>query len=130
MTVVSDFTVIQSGVATVGDPNANVLQRHFRTTNNNDNQIALVTMMVSGLAAGSAPVRLNGHEIGEIAPHDAGSKGWFAEQFAVPKGILKPGQANPNELQINLVPAANPSPGNVFDDFQVRDIVCFFHQDV
>jgi hypothetical protein len=131
MTVVSDFTVIQDSAVTIGDAKPEDFQGKFRTTNNQDAQKALITMMVSGLAGGSSTVRLNGHKIGEIAPHDAGSSNeWFAEQFAVNNKILKPGQANPNTLEIKLVPAANPAPGNAFDDFQVRDIVCFFHQDV
>jgi hypothetical protein len=33
-----------------------------------------------------------------------------------------------NELQINAVGWPGASASNLFDDFQLKDVVCFFHQ--
>ena len=46
---------------------------------------------------------------------------WRHEQFVIKTNVLNSGN---NTLLIDAVPT-----GSSFDDFLVRDIVCFFHQE-
>ena len=89
--------------------------------------------------SGTADVRIrseftnaNGAQIGRLQPYGAPSAGsgedrflWRHQQFLVPTNILSPDSGNnTNTLIIGRV-----SSSGTFDHFEVRDIVCHFHQE-
>jgi hypothetical protein len=83
--------------------------------------------MVRGLTGSNgAEVRLNNQFVGRIAPYSgADERHWYMQMMNISGGPLLDGG---NELQVNAAPNANPSPGNLYDDFQLRYILCFFQQ--
>lgn len=99
-------------------------------TGGRHNSPALITMMVRSLTDGHARVVLNNdHEIGRISPSSSEDQStWRQEQFVVHSNILSGANSDEaNTLQIFPVQEADDVPGD-HDDFFVRDIVCFFHQ--
>lgn len=118
-----------------------------RVHNANNNRIdAVVTLMVRGLnfgndsafSSGTADVRIrsehtaaNGARIGRLQPYGAPAAGapedrflWRQQQFLVPTNILSPDSSD----EANTLIIGRVSSGETFDAFQVRDIVCHFHQ--
>ncbi len=93
----------------------------------------LLSMMINGLTMDSASVRINGHQVGRLQPTPGATTSeariWRQQQFLVPSNLLNSASSDTaNTLVIGRADHDNPSPGNLFDDFRVRDIVCFFHQ--
>jgi hypothetical protein len=33
-----------------------------------------------------------------------------------------------NELQVNAAPHTNPSPGDIYEDFTLKNVICIFQQ--
>lgn len=84
-------------------------------------------LMVRGLTATSddADVRLNRESIGKIyANRGADPNHWTTQIINIGKGKLNSGR---NTLEIEGV-LIDAGPGDHYDDFWVRDIVCFFHR--
>ncbi len=141
MPVLSDFTVIQrdsdhenfDNPFTVGDTDGKLVLPF--NTGGLHHAPALLSFMVRGLTTSSARVAIkspttgnNEIQIGRIQPiSDANI--WRHEQFVIKTNILNSGSSQANTLIIGRVDANSPGPGNLFDDFDIRDIVCFFHQE-
>src|SRR5690348_5798991 len=71
-------------------------------------------------------VRLNNNFVGTIAPYPgANPSHWFMQMINITGGPLLDGN---NELQVNAAPNENPSPGNIFEDFQLKNVICIFQQ--
>lgn len=138
MPVVADFTFLShepnnpqlnEGPFTVGD--AGPLSIPF-STGGGHFSAGLLTLMVRFLTDSVGPtearVRINGVTIGQLQATSIEDQfTWRHEQFAIPSNILNHGSGNQNTLTISRVLEDDNVGGN-FDDFQVRDIVCFFHQ--
>ena len=113
----------------------------------NGNRIdGVITLMVRGLnfgddtsfQSGTADVRIrsehtgaNGAQIGRLQAYGAPAAGagedrflWRQQQFLVPTGILSSDSGNDSNTFI----IGRVSSGGTFDHFEVRDIVCHFHQ--
>lgn len=148
MPIVGDFTVI-SGKPQPGNGRVGTFDNPYRVGDNTGgNSLSLffgtggkhlsgglLTMMVRGMENGAANVRINGQIVGRLhgtridADLPDGEKTWLYEQFAIPTNVLNGADAdNANQLEIGVVDLPGGSGNDQFDDFDVRDIVCFFHQ--
>jgi hypothetical protein len=128
MTVLCDFQWVH-GVGTgvdIGDGQP-VWEQSFSTGGRLKNGHAVLIFMVRGLTGtNGAEVRLNNQLVGRVAPYPgADSRYWFMQMINVTGGPLLDGE---NELQVNAAPQANPVPGDLYDDFQLKNIFCIFQQ--
>ena len=142
-TVLCDFTVIQDGNVQIGD-NSNhpdvttegegspfgegspVYRKHFSTAGRRDTQ-ALLMINVFGLTDGSATVIINNKIVKSLEPCPQGnSSQWFSQHMVLQSDLLSPNDGQ-NLIEIKRV-LETGNGGGTFDDFIVRDIVCFFHQ--
>lgn len=148
MPIVGDFTVISgkpdAGGRTgdfenpyrIGDNSGDGPFRIHFGTGGLHNSPGLLTFMVRGIPNGrAANVRINGHRIGVLTGTEieAGQrdrdKVWRYQQFAIPTNVLSGANSNDaNRLDIGAIPITSGGAQGDFNDFDVRDIVCYFHQ--
>ncbi len=88
---------------------------------------AVLMLMVKGLTQtldnADAVVKINDTSVGVIENYNgADSSHWFTQIIDIESGILE----SSNKLSITAVPYEGAEPGNLFDDFRVKDVVCFF----
>ncbi|WP_199443081.1 hypothetical protein [Umezawaea beigongshangensis] len=145
MTLLSDFEVIRKNAVVIGEGTGPLVVK-FSTGGVNNTLPAILLFAVSGLTivdpATAPQVKVNGVDIGRISPYPGSSTGelteesmaWYTQHLVIPSTAkLDPVNANGNTLEITradlgiVLQPPNPNPGQ-FDDFQVRDIVCFFRQ--
>jgi hypothetical protein len=126
MPVVCDFTVIQEGTRKIGD--AGQFSKNFGTGGRHDTQ-ALLMINVKNLTHNFAQVIINGTTLKALQPSsEADREQWFSQHKVLPSGLLSPVEGN-NIIEIKRVLNNNPgNGGGQFDDFEIRDVVCFFHQ--
>ncbi|MGH3978339.1 MAG: hypothetical protein ACRDRZ_04965 [Pseudonocardiaceae bacterium] len=148
MPVVSDFIqIIGDAPVTIGDANV-VFEASFNTggreAGTSVGQTAFLIFNVRGLthANQDVVVRVNGTEQGTIQHYFPGGPGvnegdiddpaklrhqnhWYTQLIALTGSQLNDGD---NELQIEAVRFPGNTAGNTFDDFQIKDMICFFHQ--
>ncbi|HKS39055.1 MAG TPA: hypothetical protein VJX74_00465 [Blastocatellia bacterium] len=135
MTVLCDFTLIQGdGSITIGD-GLPVWEKKFNTGGRRSDAPALLIFNVKGLtrSTSSVNVKINNLVVGQIHPYsdltiaarDDNAKNWFTQMIAMNGTELKDGD---NEIQIEAVGFPESTSTNKFDDFQLKDVVCFFHQ--
>lgn len=144
MPVVADFTVLnkmnvdgtQNGTYQkpykIGDSSGARFEHTFNTGGRHHSP-GLLTLMVRRLSEGTARVaikRKDGTEVNlgrlqESAAADVSL--WRQQQFIIGTNILDPGDGEDNTLVIGRV-KINPLGDNQYDDFEVRDIVVFYHQ--
>ncbi|WP_174134342.1 hypothetical protein [Parasulfitobacter algicola] len=143
MPEVCDFVHVTRNPITIGDRNR-VYEHHFGTGGRNSRSSGFIILNVSGLthSDGSVVVSINGVEIGRIQNYRPGGAGisqsdgnqaekwrqahhWYTQMIAFDGTRLRDGS---NTLQIEAVDFPEDSASNRFDDFQVKDVVCFFHQ--
>jgi homoserine acetyltransferase len=131
MPVVCDFQWV-NGVGTgihIGDGGHKpVWEANFHTGGRHKNGHAVLVFMVRGLTGEhSATVKVNNQFAGRIEPYTGADPAhWFVQMINISGGPLISGV---NELQIDGAPPTNPAPGNQFDDFQVKNVLCFFQQE-
>ncbi len=129
MPVVSDFVVIQGDeTKKIGD-GATLWEKNFGTGGCKTDEYAFLMLMVKQLSHSTEPVnvKINNKVIGKIFPHlGADGEYWFTEIMNIEKGTLKDGS---NELQIEAIGHPGSTAGNMYDDFYVRDVICFFKQE-
>jgi hypothetical protein len=128
MPVVADFTVIQGdAVRRIGD-GATLWEKQFPTGGRYVPGGAILMLMVKGLTVATKPVdvKINNRSVGRIYPYrGADPNHWFTQIINIGSGILN----HPyNELQIQAVDYVGGGDDN-FDDFYLRDVVCFFNQE-
>jgi hypothetical protein len=112
MPVVSDFIRI------VGDAPQNIgnaaVELPFNTGGRNANHDALMVFSVRGLNS-TIPVKVNNVEVGSLTPTSTQNH-WFTQMVYMGGARLNSGD---NELQLEAV-------NN--DQFQIRQVTCFFGQ--
>lgn len=126
MIIASNFKVIQGDTSKrIGD-GAEKYEKTFKAENYNAEYSAILMLMVKGLTATAkgATVLVNNEDIGTIEPYTGGNPShWGTQIINIGANVLKKGT---NKLEIEAVPHPNPQPGNKYDDFYVRDVVCFY----
>ena len=129
MPVVCDIQVIQGDACKkLGDGGATVWEKNFNTGGRHSGGNAILMFMVKGLTATNSDVtiKINGTNVGKIEHYNgADSRHWFTQIVNIGGGVLKNGN---NELQIEAVSFSGASPGNLYDDFWLKDVVCIFQQ--
>jgi hypothetical protein len=105
-----------------------VWEQSFSTGGRYKNGQAVLVYMVRGLTgSNSAEVRLNNQFVGRVTPYPgANQTHWFMQMINITGGPLLDGN---NELQVRAAPATDPSPGNIYDDFSLKYILCIFQQE-
>lgn len=90
----------------------------------------------------NVPVSINGHEVGFIHNYRPGGPDidrtdgsqpekyrqidhWYTQMIAFPGSQLDRGE---NTIQIQATQFPENSARNKYDDFQIKDMFCFFHQ--
>ena len=136
MARVIDMIVIQGDVnRRIGD-GALLWEKTFETGGAVGSQ-AILTLMVKGLTYAEQPVnvKINNQVVGQIFPQrwptaqlrDAAAEHWTTQTINIGGGVLK--NSGSNELQIEAVGFPEATGTNAFDNFYLRDVVCFFQQD-
>lgn len=129
MPVVCDIKVIQGDAARrIGDGGVTLWEKTFNTGGRHAGGEAVLMLMVKGLTSANTDVDvlINNTKVGVIEHYNgADSSHWFTQIINIGGGILNNGN---NELQIQAVSFPGAGPGNLFDDFFVKDVVCTFQQ--
>ena len=136
MPVLCDFTTIL-GVdddgdeveVTIGDANTE-MERMFNTGGRESGSPAFLILNVRGLthANEDVPVRINGVVVGSIRRYpgeETTQDYWFTQMIPLKGSALHDGN---NTLEIRAVSWTGATNGNLFDDFTLKSVVCFFHQ--
>lgn len=132
MPVVGDFNVIQEDPITIGDNNP-VWTKRFGT-GGRESGVALLMYSIRGLtyAPTGARISINSWTF-EVHPYpgrDETAGAWYMQMHSF-NGLALKGSTPNNIVKVE---AARLGPDdttgtNVFDDFQIKDITVFFHQD-
>ena len=146
MTVLCDYSVIQAGRVVIGngsdpnDPNIEfekdgsafgkgspMFSKKFNTDGRHDAQ-AVLMINVQGLTDGNAVVFVNNKPVNPLTPSPQGnSSQTFTQHMVLPSDLLSPTGGNNLLVIKRVLEGAGVNPKD-FDDFVVRDIVCFFKQ--
>ena len=87
----------------------------------------LLMINVFGLTDGAATVIIDNKIVKSLQPCPEGnSSQWFSQHMVLQSDLLSPNDGQ-NVIEIKRV-LETGNGGGTFDDFIVRDIVCFFHQ--
>jgi hypothetical protein len=143
MTVLADFEIIPTafranipsfGEVEIGDsPGLNPWKGTFesggRLADQSGRFWAFITLMVRGIinSGARAEVEINNQSVGAIfSSQNSFSTAWRTQTIVFDSKLLINGTGN----QIVIRPALLdfPSPGNSFDNFHIRDVMCFFRQ--
>ena len=135
MPVLCDFIqIVGDSPVTIGD-SLPVFEKTFGTGGRESGSTALLIFNVRGLtfANQDVSVKVNNQEVGKIfrygglndAERTDTAKYWYTQMIALQGSTLHDGN---NELQIEAVGWPGATNTNKFDDFQIKDVMCFFHQ--
>jgi hypothetical protein len=144
MPVLSDFVlVVGDDPVTIGDGNP-TWEATFHTGGRRRDHPALLVFNVRHLThtKRDVPVRINEMEVGRIHNYYPGGPGvgetnvsdpakhrqqdhYYTQMIAMNGERLNDGT---NEIEIDAVDFPGNSGSNKYDDFNVKDLVCFFHQ--
>ena len=141
MTVLCDYTVIRESEIIIGnssdrnDPDIVVatdgpfrgprFSKKFNTDGRENAQALLISLR--GLTDNSAVVMVNNKIVKSLTPCPSGNSGQtFSQHIVLQSSLLSPTGGN-NRLEIMRV-QEGAGGSDQFDDFAVRDIVCFFKQ--
>lgn len=129
MPVLCDFVVIQGDDNVVlGDGGVVLWEKNFSTGGRHSGGEAILMLMVRGLTetTSNVPVKINNKTVGNIYNYNgANSNHWFTQIINIGTTVLKDGN---NEIQIGAVSWPGAESGNLYDDFAIRDVICFFKQ--
>lgn len=129
MPVLCDFVVIQGDDNVVlGDGGVVLWEKNFNTGGRHSGGAAILMLMVSGLTetTSNVPVKINNKTVGNIYNYNGAKSGhWFTQIINIGTTVLKDGN---NEIQIGAVSWPGAESGNLYDDFAIRDVICFFQQ--
>jgi hypothetical protein len=146
MTVVGDFTQILGDTPiTIGDGNP-VWQQNFDTTGREVNSPGFLIFNVGHLTHTDLDVvvSVNGNQVGVIYNYRPGGAGidtininqpeklrqaphYYTQIIAFSGDQINNGN---NTIQIQAVGFPESTAANTFDDFTIKDVFCFFHQNV
>jgi hypothetical protein len=133
MPVLCDFVVIQGDAsAPVGDGHEE-FDRTFSTGGrvSYDDGGAFLLLSVRGLTHTDrdVDVQINGVSVGHISHYggqDETAGYWFTQIIHFPSIVLNDGN---NRFEIRAVTWPGATPTNRFDDFDLKDVICFFKQE-
>lgn len=134
MTVICDFTVIHGDDSVLIGDGHEEWDETFNTGGRNSYSDggAFLLLNVRGLTHTDrdVDVQINGRSVGKIR-HYGGQKEtagyWFTQMIHFPSSILHDGD---NRIEIRAVTWPGTTPANRFDDFELKDVICFFKQTV
>lgn len=117
MPVVSDFITILADTQqrTVASPNGLTITQGFDTGGRHSPGTAYISFMARGLTSGDPNVFVNDTNVGNLFRNDGN---WQTQTVTLAGSVLNNGN---NVLRISSVPG---------DSFDVRSVICHFHQDV
>lgn len=132
MPIVADFASITRGVpgepGTFGTPfviaqGGDSLKIPF-STGGRHHSPGLLSFMLRRLTSGTPNVRIttsqSNHVLGQLRPTSAADQHvWRHEQFAIPTNLLSGASGNANVVHFGVGGS----------NYELRDIVCFFHQE-
>jgi hypothetical protein len=144
MPVLSDFTqIIGDTPVTIGDSNP-VWSGSFNTGGREAGQPGFLIFNVRGLTHSDldVPVSINGTQVGTIHNYRPGGSGidttnvnqpekfrqadhWYTQMIAFTGTQINDGD---NRIQIQAVQFPENTQTNRFDEFEIKNLVCFFHQ--
>jgi len=128
--VLCDFTqILGDGGVTIGDAD-NEWEASFNTGGREPGSPAFLLFNVRGLTHTDVdvPVEINGSVVGTIRryPGEETTRNyWFTQMIAVDGATLNNGN---NTIRIEAVSWPGASPGHLYDNFNLKNVVCFFHQ--
>ncbi|MEO0867342.1 MAG: hypothetical protein AAFY17_02615, partial [Cyanobacteria bacterium J06642_11] len=82
----------------------------------------------------SAEVKINDRSVGRIYPYypsdfsernTAIAQHWHTQMINIGSGVLRDGQ---NTIEIEPVSWENATRNDIYDDFKLKDVICFFQQ--
>ena len=121
------FTVIQGDSSQrLGDRGATVWEKAFDAPERDRDGSAVLMFMVRGLTAteSDVDVKINDTKVGVIENYNgADPNHWFTQIINIGSGIL---ERRDNQLQIEAITYPHSTAGDVYDDFWIRDVVCFY----
>ena len=141
MPVVADFVVVHGStpVLKIGDPNPqeNVIEEWNGSFNAGGREAgsALMFLNVRHLTHTDREVvvKINGFELGRISPYSGEAEtwdNWYTQMFTFePRAFQLQDGHNTIQIEAVRMRPEQTSGNNVFDDFHIKDVVCFFHQD-
>ncbi|MDP8304924.1 MAG: hypothetical protein RAO75_00180 [Candidatus Chlorobium antarcticum] len=135
MPVLCDFIqIVGDTPVTIGDSQA-VWEANFNTGGRYSSGTAFLIFNIRGLTYTNknVNVKINNKNIGQIARYGGLSNEernniagfWYTQMIAMNGSTLNDGK---NEIQIEAVGFPGSDNANKFDDFQLKDVMCFFHQ--
>lgn len=133
MPVLADFTVIRGdSPITIGDNNTS-WDTTFNTGGRH-NSAAVLMFNIQHLTHThrNVVVKVNGNEVGRIYPYSGEfetAKNWYTQIITLTGSQLKSSGNNQLRIQAVRLDPEDTTGTNVFDDFNIKDVVCFFHQE-
>ena len=128
MALFCDFQVIQGdAVKRLGDGGETVWRKNFETRGE-PGGMAVLMFMVAGLTVANSDVRIrvNERDVGKIEHYNgADARHWFSQIVNIGPNILNDGM---NEIEIRAVSWSGATEGDLWDDFFIKDVICFFQQ--
>lgn len=130
MPFVSDFVMIKGDEPIrIGD-GRDLWEAPFNTGGRSADHHAFLIFNVKGLTHTNLDVRVrvNGIEVGKIYHYGGRSETaeyWFTQMIAMQGQTLNDGD---NEIEIRAVSWPGATADNLYDDFYLKDVFCFFHQ--
>jgi hypothetical protein len=136
MPVVSDFIeIVGDGAVTIGD-GLPVWEANFNTGGRRSDATAFLIFNVRGLtyASSNVEVKVNNQSIGYLhrygglsdADRNETAKHWYTQMISLAGTTLNDGN---NEIQIAAVKYSGATATDTFDDFSLKNVFCFFHQE-
>lgn len=130
MPVLCDFTqIVGNTPVNIGD-GLPVWEKQFLTGGRRPDETALLIFNVRGLTYANVDVdvKINNQKIGQIALYggkNQGENSWYTQMIAMAGSTLNNGG---NEIQIEAVGYEGATNNDKFDNFELKDVICFFHQ--
>jgi hypothetical protein len=133
---VSDFIeIVGDSQITIGD--GNTLWEAQFSTKGRSSSSAFLMFNIRGLTYSTfdVDVKINNSSVGQIyhyggvndADRDQQGKHWYTQMIAVSGSTLTDGV---NEIQIQAVKNPSPTASDTYDNFNLKNVVCFFHKSV
>lgn len=134
MPIVADFQeIVGDSPQRIGDDEFRVWEAEFPTRGRIDvggqrsrGNVFLI-FEVQGLTATiqDVVVSVNGRDVGRIHPYEDSHVNIHTQMISFPPEVLDDGD---NIIQVQAVGFQNSSPGNLFDDFAITNMVIFYHR--
>jgi hypothetical protein len=138
MPVVCDNETIRGDTPIVIGDNNPIWEVHFNSGGRVSGKTAFLIFNVRRLAHAveSVPVKINDSEVGRIYPYALpngqpnthNQDHWFTQMIAFSSDVLNDDDGPQNTLEIQAVSFPDATGSNALDDFELKNIVCFFHQ--